>query len=89
MKTKWKNTPVTHKIVTVFSIIVSLAVITLAILQMLDIWTRAIDLCIPLMGVNLLCQTYTQWNTSRKNAYFSLACAAFVFVCSFVVFFIG
>lgn len=88
MKTKWKNTPVTHKIVTVFSIIVSLAVITLAILQMFDIWTRAIDLCIPLMGVNLLCQTYIQWNTSRKTAYFSLGCAVLVFVCSFVVFFI-
>ena len=88
MKTKWKDTPLSHKIITVFSVIVSLAVVTLAILQMLDIWTQAINLCIPLMGVTLLCQTYMQWNTSRKTAYFSLGCAVFVFACAIAVFFI-
>jgi len=88
MKTKWKDSPPSHKIITVFSVIVSLAVVTLAILQMFDIWTQAINLCVPLMGVNLLCQTYTQWNTSRKTAYFSLGCAVFVFACAIAVFFI-
>ena len=88
MKTKWKDSPLSHRIITVFSVIVSLAVVTLAILQMFDIWTQAINLCIPLMGVNLLCQTYTQWNTSRKTAYFSLGCAVFVFACAIAVFFI-
>lgn len=88
MKTKWKDTPLSHKIITVFSVIVSLAVVTLAILQMFDIWTQAINLCVPLMGVNLLCQTYTQWNTSRKTAFFSLGCAVFVFACAIAVFFI-
>ena len=88
MKTKWKDAPLTHKIVTVVSISVALSVIVLAILQMFDIWTQAINLCVPLMGVNLLCQTYIQWNTSRKSAYFSLGCAAFVFACAIAVFFI-
>ena len=88
MKTKWRDSPLSHKIITVFSVIVSLAVVTLAILQMFDIWTQAINLCIPLMGVNLLCQTYTQWNTSRKTAYFSLGCVVFVFACAIAVFFI-
>ena len=88
MKTKWKDTPVLHKVITVFSVIVSLAVVTLAVLQIFDIWTQAINLCIPLMGVNLLCQTYMQWNTSRKTAYFSLGCAVFVFACAIAVFFI-
>ena len=88
MKTKWKDSPLSHKIITVFSVIVSLAVVMLAILQMFDIWTQAINLCIPLMGVNLLCQTYTQWNTSRRTAYFSLGCAVFVFACAIAVFFI-
>ncbi len=88
MKTKWKDAPLTHKIVTAVSIIVALSVIVLAILQMFDIWTQAINLCVPLMGVNLLCQTYIQWNTSRKTAYFSLGCAAFVFACAIAVFFI-
>ena len=88
MKTKWKDTPMLHKVITVFSVIVSLAVVTLAVLQIFDIWTQAINLCIPLMGVNLLCQTYMQWNTSRKTAYFSLGCAVFVFACAIAVFFI-
>ena len=88
MKTKWKDSPLSHKIITVFSVIVSLAVVTLAILQIFDIWTQAINLCVPLMGFNLLCQTYTQWNTSRKTAYFSLGCAVFVFACAIAVFFI-
>ena len=87
-KTKWKDVPLSHKIITVFSVIVSLAVVTLAILQIFEIWTQAINLCVPLMGVNLLCQTYMQWNTSRKTAYFSLGCAAFVFACAIAVFFI-
>lgn len=87
-KTKWKDTPPLHKVITVFSVIVSLAVVTLAVLQIFDIWTQAINLCIPLMGVNLLCQTYMQWNTSRKTAYFSLGCAVFVFACAIAVFFI-
>ena len=88
MKTKWKDTSTLHKVITVFSVIVSLAVVTLAVLQIFDIWTQAMNLCVPLMGVNLLCQTYTQWNTSRKTAYFSLGCAAFVFACAIAVFFI-
>ena len=88
MKTKWKDTPTLHKVITIFSGIVSLAVVTLAVLQIFDIWTQAINLCIPLMGVNLLCQTYMQWNTSRKTAYFSLGCAVFVFACAVAVFFI-
>ena len=88
MKTKWKDTSTLHKVITVFSVIVSLAVVTLAVLQIFDIWTQAINLCIPLMGVNLLCQTYMQWNTSRKTAYFSLGCAVFVFACAIAVFLI-
>ena len=88
MKTKWKDTPLSHRMITVFSVMVSLAVVTLAILQMFDIWAQAINLCVPLMGVNLLCQTYTQWNTSRKTAYFSLGCAVFIFACAIAVFFI-
>lgn len=88
MKAEWKDTPTLHKVITVFAVIVSLAVVTLAVLQIFDIWTQAINLCIPLMGVNLLCQTYMQWNTSRKTAYFSLGCAVFVFACAIAVFFI-
>ena len=88
MKTRWKVVPLTHKVVSGVSIIVALSVVVLAILQIFDVWTQAINLCVPLMGVNLLCQTYIQWNTSRKTAYFSLGCATFIFACAIAVFFI-
>ena len=88
MKTNRKETPTLHKVITIFSVIVSLAVVILAVLQIFDIWTQAINLCIPMMGVSMLCQTYMQWHTSRKAAYFTLGCAAFVFACAIAVFFI-
>lgn len=76
------------KTITVISVIVNLAVVILAILQILNVWSQAINVCIPLMGVSMLCQAYVQWNTSRKVAYFSIGTAVFVFICSVVVFFI-
>ncbi len=88
MKPQWKDAPLLRKVVTVISIFASLSVIVLAVLQMLDIWDRAINLYMPLMGVTLLCQAYTQWNTSRKTAYFSVGAATFIFVCAIVVFFV-
>lgn len=36
MKTKWKDTPPLHKVITVFSVIVSLAVVTLAVLSQVN-----------------------------------------------------
>ena len=88
MKSKWKDAPLSHKIVTIISIIVSLSVVVLAVLQMFDIWNQAINICVPLMGITMLCQAYTQWNSSRKVAYFSIGTAVFVFICAIVVFFI-
>jgi len=88
MKSKWKDVPLMQKIVTIISIVVSLSVVVLGILQIFEIWMYAINLCIPLMGVVNLCQAYVQWNTSRKVAYFSIGTAVFIFICALVVFFI-
>jgi len=88
MKAKWKDTPVLHRIVTVISILASLSVVVLAVLQIFDVWTQAVNVCIPLMGVTMLCQAYIQWNNSRKVAYFSIGTAIFIFICSIVVFFV-
>lgn len=88
MKTKWKDIPLMHKIVTMISVAVSLAVVVLAVLQIFDIWEQAVNICVPLMGVSMLCQAYIQWNTSRKTAYFSIGTAVFIFICAVIVFFI-
>ena len=88
MKSKWKDAPLLHKIVTIISILASLSVVVLAVLQMFDIWNQAINVCIPLMGAVNLCQAYMQWNTSRKVAYFCIGTSIFIFICAIVVFFI-
>ena len=88
MKSKWKDAPLSHKIVTIISILTSLSVVVLAVLQIFDIWNQAINICVPLMGIIMLCQAYIQWNTCRKVAYFSIGTAIFVFICAIVVFFV-
>lgn len=77
-----------QKIVTVLSIVIGISVVILAFLQIFEVWTQAVNLCVPLMGVNLLCQAYMQWNASRRSAYVSLCCAVLVFICAIAVFFI-
>ena len=80
MKPNRKDTPISYKIVTIISILASLSVIVLAVLQ--------INVCMPLMGVTMLCQSYLQWNNSRKVAYFSIGTAVFIFICAIIVFFL-
>ena len=88
MKSNQKDVPLIHKIVTVMSVLASLSVVVLAVLQILDVWSAAINVCIPLMGVTMLCQAYMQWNNSRKVAYFSIGTAVFIFACAIVIFFV-
>ena len=88
MKSNRKDVPLIHKIVTVISVLASLSVVVLAVLQILDVWSAAINVCIPLMGVTMLCQAYMQWNNSRKVAYFSIGTAVFIFACAIVIFFV-
>ena len=88
MKQKWTSLSSTHKVVTVISVVVSDFVALFAILQLLNIWDTAIDVCLPLLGVVDLCQAYLQWDTNRKIAYLGIGIAAFIFICSGVVFFL-
>ena len=88
MKTKWKDAPLLHKVVTIISLFACLSVVVLAVLQIFGVWEQAINVYMPLMGVISLCQSYMQWNNSRKVAYFSIGTAVFIFICSIVVFFV-
>ena len=85
MKTSLKDTPLLHKVLTIISVLASMSIVVLAILQIFNVWDRAINVFMPLMGVTMLCQSYMQWNNSRKVAYYSLGTAAFIFICSIVV----
>jgi len=88
MKLSRKETPLMYKVITTVSILVSLSVVVLAVLQIFDVWRQAANVYMPLMGVTMLCQAYMQWNNSRKVAYFSIGTAGFIFICAIVVFFV-
>lgn len=83
-----KNSSLIRTAVTVISILVSIGIIICAVLQLTEKWDGAINVLVPLLGLNLLCQAYREWENRRKIAYFSIATAIFILICSIVVFFI-
>lgn len=88
MKEKWNDMSIIDKVITIISIASSSLVLVFAILQIFNIWDKAINVVIPLMGITMLCQAYTFWNKSRKVAYFSIATAVFILLCAIGVFFL-
>ena len=88
MALNWKDMSLSNKIIRVFAIALSLAAAVFAIVQITGAWDKAINVCCPLLGIEMLCQTYLQWNVNRKIAYINLASGIFVVVCSVIVFFI-
>lgn len=74
-----------RKIVSAATLISSIGVIVLAVLYLLNVWENAAYAYIPLMGVNLACQAYTQWDPNRKIAWFNLGAAVFIFLAYFAV----
>lgn len=73
----FKNMTVTEKIVSVSTIICSLAIVVLAILQIFDVWSDAGFVYLPLMAVNLILQAIREWKKNRSVAIVSI-CAAFI-----------
>ncbi len=86
MKVKWKEGSLCFKIAAVASILVSVTVLVLAILQLFGVWRDAGYAYIPLMGINLLLQAYAQWKPNRGVAVFSLCAAVAVLICAVVVY---
>ncbi len=86
MKTNRKDASLTYKIVNLISIVSSIAVLVLAIMQIFDIWSQSANLYVPMLGVVMLCKAYTEWHKDRKIAYISLGVAIFVFACATAIF---
>ena len=85
MKARWKNMTTRDRIINALIIILSVAVIVLAALQLLGIWEDAINVYEPLIGVVLLLQAIYHWKKNRKIAVVQLCAAGFVFICVFVI----
>ena len=75
-------------LVMVVSIVVAVAIIVFAALQIAGVLENAVNFVVPLLGVSNLCQAYMHWEKNRKVAYFHLGTAILIFICSIVLFFI-
>lgn len=87
MKTDRNDKSNADRVLFISNITVSVAVIVTAMLQLFDIWSKAINVCCPLMGVMMVLQAIREWKLHRGVAVFSLCCAAFIFICSVIVLF--
>jgi len=74
-------------IVSIIGIVLSIAIMTLAILQIFGIWNKAINIMEPLMGLLMLVNAYQNWGKNRLVAYVSIGVAIFIFIVSILILF--
>jgi len=86
VKTRWTEMNNINKFMFAARIVISVAVIILASLQLLRIWEKALALAMPLIGVELTLQSIQEWKDHRKVAIFGLCAAGFIFACAIVVY---
>lgn len=88
MKLKdWNKKTIPFKILTIFGLIISVTIIVLALMQIFNIWDKAINVFEPLLGVLMIIQTIENWKTNRLIAYFSLFVAIFIFLVAIIILF--
>ena len=85
MKASWSSMTTRDRNINALIIILSVAVIVLAALQLLGIWENSINVNEPLIGVVLLLQAKLFWKKNRKIAVIQLCAAGFVLICAFVI----
>ena len=86
-KEGWKKLPAKDRTLTVLGLIISVAVIVLAALQLLNVWDKAINVFEPLLGVLMIIQAIQNWNRSRKVAVLCLVAAAVIFLAGALILF--
>lgn len=72
----------------ILQLISSIIVIICAFLQILGIWSRAINVCEIFMGISMISQAILQWKKNRGVAIFSLCVAIFIFAVAFFIIFV-
>ena len=87
MKSNWKEKSTLGKVMLVARLLASVGVIVFALLCLLEIWNKAINVSVPLMGVVLVLQSIQEWKKHRGIAILGLCTALFIFSCAIVVWF--
>jgi len=85
MKAKWSKLSKPDKIINALIIVLSVAVIALAALQLFGVWEDSINVYEPLIGVVLLLQAIYHWKKNRSVAIISLCAAGFILACAIVI----
>ena len=86
MKLKdWNKKTIPFKILTIFGLIISVTIIVLALMQVFNVWDKAINVFEPLLGVLMIIQLIENWQTNRTTAYFSLFVAIFIFIVAIII----
>jgi len=66
MKTKWNEKSTADKVFLVLRIIVSIAVLIGAALQLLGVWDRALNIAVPLLSALILIQSIQEQKENKK-----------------------
>ncbi|MFA9464168.1 MAG: DUF3953 domain-containing protein [Velocimicrobium sp.] len=84
----WGEMQIYEKISFIVGIICSVSVIILAFLQLIGIWEKAINIFEPLLGVLMVTQGVLQWRRNKAVAVLSFCVAIFIFIITFIIYFI-
>ena len=88
MKLKdWNKKTIPFKILTIFGLIISITIVVLALMQIFNVWDKAINVFEPLLGVLMIIQAIENWKTNRTTAYLSLFVAIFIFIVAIIILF--
>jgi len=85
MKTKWNEKSTSDKVLLVLRIIVSIAVLIGAALQLLGVWDRALNIAVPLLSALILIQSIQEHKEQKKAS----AIVGYVCFVAMVVMIIG
>jgi len=85
MKTKWNEKSTADKTLLVLRIIVSIAVLIGAVLQITGVWDKALNVAIPLLSVLILIQSIQEHKEQKKAS----AIVGYVCFAAMVVMIIG
>lgn len=85
MKQNWQQKSLSSKVLTIITLIISISVIVLALMQIFNIWDNAINVFEPLLGVLMVIQAIENWHTNKSVAYVSLFTAIFIFIVAIII----
>ncbi len=77
-----------HKILSAADGIISSLITFLLVFHFMGRWTNALNVCVPLLGVNISISAIRFWKSKRIVAVICLCAAIFIFACCIGVFLI-